>query len=71
MLKKGTITHGDRYKLLVRWEGGEGERIPAWCNRVVQDPETKVFDAQVWMPEQPYKWKHPIAGPGRISAHDL
>ncbi|MCK5137316.1 MAG: alpha amylase C-terminal domain-containing protein [Bacteroidales bacterium] len=56
----GAISHGDRYKLLVRWEGGQGERIPAWCNRVVQDPETKVFDAQVWIPDQPYKWKHPL-----------
>ena len=59
-LKKGSIAHGDRYKLLVRWDGGEGERIPAWCNRVVQDPETKVFDAQVWMPESPYQWKNPL-----------
>ena len=33
-LKKGTIAHGDRYKLLIRWNGGEGSRIPAWCNRV-------------------------------------
>jgi len=60
ILEDKTIKHGDRYKLLVRWEGGEGERIPAWCNRVVQDPETKVFDAQVWMPEQAFKWKHPL-----------
>ena len=59
-LAEGTIAHGDRYKLLVRWEGGEGERIPAWCNRVVQDQETKVFDAQVWTPDQPYEWKHSL-----------
>ena len=57
--KEGAISHRDRYKLLVRWEGGEGERIPAWCNRVVQDPATKVFDAQVWIPEKSYKWKNP------------
>ena len=60
LLKEGSIAHGDRYKLLVRWEGGEGERIPAWCNRVVQDPETKVFDAQVWIPQKPYIWKNPL-----------
>jgi len=59
-LEQGSIAHGDRYKLLVRWEGGEGERIPAWCNRVVQDPETKVFDAQVWIPPKPYTWKNPM-----------
>lgn len=59
IIPENLLSHGDRYKLLVRWEGGEGERIPAWCNRVVQDPETKVFDAQVWMPNKPYSWKHP------------
>ena len=52
------LKHGQLYKLLVRWEGGEGERIPAWATRVVQDPETKIFSAQVWMPsEEPYDWK--------------
>jgi len=56
-LKEGTIAHGDRYKLLIRWDGGVGSRIPAWCNRVVQDPKTKVFDAQFWIPDRPYKWK--------------
>lgn len=59
LLDEGAVSHGQKYKLQVRWNGGEGERIPAWCNRVVQDPETKVFDAQVWMPETPYIWKHP------------
>ncbi|HBG56909.1 MAG TPA: 1,4-alpha-glucan-branching enzyme, partial [Porphyromonadaceae bacterium] len=29
------IHHEDLYKLHVCWEGGFGERIPAWCNRVV------------------------------------
>jgi len=60
VLHEGNISHGDRYKLLVQWEGGQGERIPAWCNRVVQDPETRVFDAQAWIPDQPYRWKHPL-----------
>jgi 1,4-alpha-glucan branching enzyme len=60
VLEEGSIAHGDRYKLLVRWDGGQGERIPAWCMRVVQDPETHVFDAQVWIPQKPYTWKHPL-----------
>jgi 1,4-alpha-glucan branching enzyme len=45
------------YKLRVHWNGGEGERIPAWTNRVVQDDVTKIFSAQVWAPEKEYKWK--------------
>ncbi len=49
------IKHGDLYKLIVYWEGGRGERIPAWATRVVQDDKTKIFSAQVWSPEKPYK----------------
>ena len=60
ILRKEDITHKDRYKLMVRWEGGEGTRIPAWSTRVVQDAQTKVFDAQFWMPEKSYLWKHPL-----------
>ena len=51
------MKHGDLYKLKVHWQGGEGERIPAWAQRVVQDDRTKIFSAQVWAPEQPYVWK--------------
>ena len=51
------LAHGQLYKMSVHWDGGQGERIPAWCRRVVQDSETKIFSAQVWAPEQPYVWK--------------
>jgi 1,4-alpha-glucan branching enzyme len=53
------IRHMDQYKLKVSWQGGSGDRIPAWAKRTVQDPETAVYNAQVWSPEQPYKWKNP------------
>jgi 1,4-alpha-glucan branching enzyme len=59
-LRQDAMTHGDRYKLLIRWEGGEGQRIPAWANRVIQDESSKVFDAQVWLPPEPFAWKHPL-----------
>ncbi len=39
------------------WDGGSGERIPAWADRVVQDEHTHIFSAQVWCPEQPYVFK--------------
>ena len=51
------LRHGELYKLWIEWPGGGGERLPAYVTRVVQDPETKVFSAQVWDPV-PYKWKH-------------
>ena len=51
------IHDGDLYKMRVEWEGGVGERIPAYATRVVQDPETKIFSAQVYVPRHPYKFK--------------
>lgn len=52
------IQHGQQYKLLVKWNGGEGYRLPSYSNRVVQDDITKIFNAQVWNPEKPYQWKN-------------
>lgn len=51
------LKHGDLYKMHVYWEGGYGERIPAWTQRVVQDEYTKIFSAQVWAPNVSYVWK--------------
>ena len=51
------MKHDDLYKLIVCWDGGEGERVPAWATRVVQDEQTKIFSAQVWAPAQPYEFK--------------
>ena len=62
-LPKDALHHGDLYKMLVRWDGGEGERIPAWATRVVQDDQTKIFSAQVWNPAKPYKFKKKVFNP--------
>jgi 1,4-alpha-glucan branching enzyme len=53
------IHHTDLYKLKIYWPGGEGERLPAYARRTVQDPETHIFTAQVWKPENAYKWNFP------------
>ena len=55
--KRSQIKHQQYYKLLVEWDGGGGERIPAYANRVVQDEQTKLFSAQVWTPTA-YEWKN-------------
>ncbi|RUT79959.1 alpha amylase C-terminal domain-containing protein [Ancylomarina longa] len=52
------LKHQDLYKLSVHWPGGQGERIPVWVNRVVQDETTKLFSAQLWYPENTYIWKN-------------
>ena len=51
------IRHGDHYHLEMRWEGGRGERIPAYARYVTQDEHTKLFSACVWAPDRPYEWK--------------
>ena len=50
------LRHGELYKLWIEWPGGGGERLPAYVTLVVQDPESKVFSAQVWAPDKPYVW---------------
>ena len=57
-LGKIFLAHGELYKLFIEWPGGGGERIPSYCTRLVQDPVTKVFCAQVWDPVEPYSWKY-------------
>ena len=56
-LPSDAMNHGDLYKLNVYWNGGKGERIPAWATRVVQDETTRIFSAQVWSPEKPFVFK--------------
>jgi 1,4-alpha-glucan branching enzyme len=51
------LAHGDLFRLRIQWAGGEGDRIPAYARRVVQDPKTLIFNAQVWLPLEPYSWK--------------
>jgi len=56
---RGMLSHGDLYKMAVKWRGGQGERIPAYVTRTVQDDVTKIFTAQVWDPENAYVMKNP------------
>ncbi|MGD8367792.1 MAG: alpha amylase C-terminal domain-containing protein [Desulfobacterales bacterium] len=63
------LAHKEFFRLRVHWESGSGDRIPAWTRRVVQDPETMIFNAQVWRPPEPYRWKN--AAPGSSSEPPL
>jgi 1,4-alpha-glucan branching enzyme len=64
-----TLTHESLVKVRVRSASGEQDRIPAYIRRVVQDPATNDFTAQVWLPPVPFEWKQTspeIAGGLRI-----
>ena len=56
-LPSKALIHGDLYKLKMYWNGGCGERIPAYATRVVQDNDSHIFSAQVWNPEKKYEFK--------------
>lgn len=73
-LQSNALKHGDLYRLRLHWMDGEGDRIPAYARRVVQDPITKIFNAQVWKQPQSYIWKdtgfsRPNAAPLIYEAH--
>jgi 1,4-alpha-glucan branching enzyme len=58
VMEENYLRHEDLFKLHIEWEGGCGERIPAWARRVVQDEQTKIFSAQVWNPPAPYIFRN-------------
>lgn len=58
LLPPGALAHQQKYRLMINWHGGSGERIPVWTRRAVQDFNTLSFNAEVWKPAQPYAWRH-------------
>jgi 1,4-alpha-glucan branching enzyme len=51
------LHHGQHFRVRMHWQGGQGDRLPAWGRRVVQDANTLEFTAQVWV-ETPHVWRH-------------
>lgn len=55
------IKHGDVYQLYVEWQGGKGWRLPTAVTSVTREQQSDghyVFNAQVWAPPKPFRWKH-------------
>ena len=65
-LPHNKLTHKNLYKLKIYWHGGEGERLPAFVERVIQDADTKIFSAQVWQSDTSIKSK-----PLKKVGHDM
>ena len=55
-LPHSALKHLDLYKLSMHWKEGKAERLPSYTNRVVQDDQTKIFSAQVWLPKKEFSW---------------
>jgi 1,4-alpha-glucan branching enzyme len=57
------LQDGQKYRLKVRWPGGEGDRVPAYATRVVQSELHGSYDAQICARDEAYPWQHPIPPP--------
>jgi 1,4-alpha-glucan branching enzyme len=57
LLPPNTFNHKDLYRLRIHWPDGQGDRIPTYARRVVQDATTLIFNAQVWSPPASYHWQ--------------
>jgi 1,4-alpha-glucan branching enzyme len=54
----GKLTHESRVKLIIAHEDSTTvDRIPAYIQRVVQDPGSPNFSGQLWMPAEPYQFR--------------
>ncbi len=51
------FTHQSRVKVMVHSDLGWHERIPAYIQRVVQDPASLDFSGQLWFPPHPFDWE--------------
>ena len=60
-LPKGTLSHGENYKVRVLGaDGSDWDRIPAWASYVIQDPVNHDFTARLWAPKEEYVWQHEL-----------
>ena len=57
-LNEDQLKQGDLFKISVHWDGGRGHRLPSYARRVIQQEDTKIFDAQVWAPRDDHQWKN-------------
>ena len=54
-----SLTHESFVKVFVQTAASGGQdRVPAYARRVVQNPETLGFTAQVWLPPRAFEWEH-------------
>ncbi|MCW3097847.1 MAG: glgB1 [Chthonomonadaceae bacterium] len=52
------LAHGSQVKVHILSAVGAMDRIPLYARYVVQDPQSKDFIAQVWLPPSPYRFAH-------------
>ena len=51
-----TFIHGSKIKVTIHGANGITDRIPAWIQKVIQDPISHDFCGQLWFPENKFNW---------------
>lgn len=54
---KDRFTHQSRVKVMIHSDAGWHEKIPAYINRVIQDPASLDFAGQHWAPPHAFDWQ--------------
>lgn len=62
---KTALKHLSRVKVQVTHPGGVQDHIPLYIHRVVQNPDTRCFDGQIWAPAKPFEWSDQRFSPKR------
>ncbi len=62
---KTALKHLSRVKVQVTHPGGVQDHIPLYIHRVVQNPDTRCFDGQIWAPAKPFEWSDQRFSPRR------
>ena len=55
-LYAASFKHESKIKVHVQGDNGALDRIPAYMQRVIQDPETYDFSGQLWFPSKAFQW---------------
>ena len=56
LIVKGKLPHQSRVRLKLKANNTTYDRIPLYCKRIIQHPQSKNFDGMIWYPPEKFEW---------------
>ncbi|QNU66063.1 1,4-alpha-glucan-branching enzyme [Ruminiclostridium herbifermentans] len=56
LIVKGKIPHQSRVRLKLKANNTTYDRIPLYCKRIIQHPQSRNFDGVIWYPPEKFEW---------------
>ena len=56
LIVKGNLPHQSRVRLKLKANNTTYDRIPLYCKRIIQHPQSKNFDGVIWYPPEKFEW---------------